>query len=326
MAAETRKVLVLGRIHDTGVAALREAGFDVAEHPDDPPDLQALVGDAVAIVVRTTRIDADLVAAAPELRIVARHGVGYDAVDVGALTGRGIPLALTGDVNSTAVAEHTLALMLALAKRIPAYDRAIRDGEYAIRDTFSATELSAKTLLCIGFGRIGRKVSGLCRALSMRVLVSDPFAAVADIEAAACEPVASLEDGLAAADWVTIHAPRSPSTRHLIGRDELATMKPGTFLVNVARGGLVDEAAAIEALDRGRLAGIGLDVFEREPLPPDDPLARHPATVLTPHSAAFTAECSRRMAMACARNVIDRFDGRLDPAVVVNDEVLTAPS
>ncbi|MDZ7748760.1 MAG: hydroxyacid dehydrogenase [Halofilum sp. (in: g-proteobacteria)] len=322
MSESTPRVVVLGRIHEAGIAALRAAGFAVDEQPDDPPGLERLVRDADAIVVRTTRIGADVVAAAPALQLVARHGVGYDAVDVDALSARGIPLALTGDVNSGAVAEHALALMLALAKRIPAYDHAIRTGDYGIRDTFGASELADKTLLCIGFGRIGRKVAALCRALSMRVLVSDPFAAAGDVEAAGATPIADLREGLAAADWVTLHAPRSASTEHLLGRAEIGAMKPGAFLVNVARGGLVDEVAALEALEAEHLAGIGLDVFEHEPLPADDPLARHPRTVLTPHSAAFTAECSRRMALACARNVIDRFGDGLDPEVVVNDTVL----
>lgn len=324
MSESQRRVLVLGRIHDAGVRALDEAGFAVLERPDNPPDLLEVVRDAAAIVVRTTAIDRTLVEKAPDLRVVARHGVGYDAVDVDALSERGIPLALTGDVNSGAVAEHALGLMLALAKRIPAYDRAIRDDHYAIRDTFAATELAGKSLLCVGFGRIGRKVTELCRAFGMRVLVFDPFAPPADVHTAGCEPVADLRSALADADWVTIHAPKSPDTTHLIGREELAAMKPGACLVNVARGGLVDEAALVEALDRAHLAGAGLDVTEIEPLPPDDPLALHPATVLTPHSAAFTGECSRRMALACARNVIAYFDAGLDPAVVVNTGVLEA--
>lgn len=326
MSDQQRRVVVLGRINDAGTGALVDAGFEVVERPDNPPDLHALAHAAHAIVVRTTPIDRALLEAAPELRIVARHGVGYDAVDVDALSARGIPLALTGDVNSGAVAEHALGLMLALAKRIPVYDAAIRADHYAIRDTFAATELGGKTLLCIGFGRIGRKVTALCRAFGMHVRVYDPFAPAADVQAAGCEAVADLHAGLAEADWVTIHAPKSPDTQYLVGRAELAAMKPGARLVNVARGGLVDETALVEALDDDHLAGAGLDVTEREPLPPDDPLARHPATVLTPHSAAFTAECSRRMALACARNVIARFEGTLDPSLVVNPDVLEAPA
>lgn len=323
MPRELQRVLVLGRINEAGIARLREVGnFDIIERPDSPADLIDIASDASAIIVRTTPINRRLLDAAPELRIVARHGVGYDAVDVEALTERAIPLALTGDVNSGAVAEHAMALILALAKRVAAYDRAIREGNYSIRDTFSATELAGKTILLIGFGRIGRNVAKLCQAFSMRVLVSDPFVSSEDVSRLGCELAVDLHAGLANADWVTVHAPKSPNSKHLIGREELAVMKRGAFLVNVARGGMVDEAAVVEALDEGHLTGVGLDVTETEPLAPDHPLARHPATVLTPHSAAFTAECSGRMALACANNVIGFFGNRLDRSLVVNHEVL----
>lgn len=317
------KVLVLGKIHEAGVERLRQAGgFEVIERKDNPPDLQSLVADADVIIVRTTRIDQNLVDRSPKLRLVARHGVGYDAVDVAALTARSVPLALTGDVNSTAVAEHALSLMLALAKQTVQFDRAIREGNFAIRDGFSAFELSGRTLLVIGLGRIGRKVARLAQAFGMSVLASDPFVSAADAEQLSVRLVADWRAALGEADFVSIHAPKLPDTRYLIGALELAAMKPGSVLINVSRGGMVDETALVEALDSGHLAGAGLDVFEREPLPADDPLARHPAVVLSPHSAAFTQECVRRMSLACAENVIAFAAGRIDPGLVVNPQIL----
>jgi len=317
------KVLVLGRIHQSGIDRLREAKrFSIVERPDNPDDLLTEVEDAYAVIVRTTRINRQVISKAPGLKLVARHGVGYDAVDVDALTARKIPLALTGDVNSGAVAEHTLALMLSLAKRITAYDKAVREGDFRIRDTFSAYELAGRTLLIIGFGRIGRRVNDLAQAFGMTVLVADPFVSTDDIKASGATPVA-LHEALPVSDFVSIHAPKTPDGITL-GREEIGKIKRGAAIVNVARGGMVDETALVDALNAGHISGAGLDVFEDEPLPATSPVASHKNIVLSPHSAAFTGECVQRMADACARNVIAFEEGKLDPTLVVNRQVLTA--
>jgi D-3-phosphoglycerate dehydrogenase len=316
-------VLVLGKIHADGIERLKRAeNFHLIERPDNATDRMEQAKNADAIIVRTTRIDRTLLEHAPRLKIVARHGVGYDAVDVAALTERGIPLALVGDVNSTAVAEHTLALILALAKQVVRYDGAIRAGNYAVRDSFDSRELAGRTILIVGFGRIGRQVARLCHVFNMAVIVFDPFVAAADIEAEGCRPVMDFGEVLGEADFVSLHAPKLPDTQYLIGQSELAQLKRGGWLINVARGGMVDEQALVEAVQSGQLSGAALDVFESEPLPPDHPLAREERIVLSPHSAAFTDECGRRMAVACAENVIACGEGRLDPALVVNGEVL----
>lgn len=317
-----RKVLVLGKIHDAGIGRLREAGFAIAELPDHPAGLAGHVSDADAIVVRMTRIDAPAIEAAQKLRIVARHGVGYEAVDVDALTGRGIPLALVGDVNSGAVAEHTLALMLGLAKRLVAYDRATRRGEFTIRDSFSAGELSGKTVLVVGFGRIGREVARRCACFGMCVVAGDPFVDESAVEEAGYAHVSDFREALGQADYVTVHIPKPPGGDYLIGPKELATMKPEAALLNLSRGGVVDEAALRDALLAGRLRGAALDVFEDEPPGPENPLFDLDSVLVSPHSAAFTEECARRMALACAENVIAAFDGGLDPDLVVNRDVL----
>jgi D-3-phosphoglycerate dehydrogenase len=316
-------VLVLGKIHADGIERLRQAGdFRLIERPDSPPELMEQAKDADAIIVRTTRIDRALLDQAPRLKLVARHGVGYDAVDVAALTERGIPLALVGDVNSIAVAEHTLGLMLALAKQLVGYDRAIRADNFAVRNSFSARELSGRTILIVGFGRIGRQVGRLCRAFNMAVIIFDPFVAAADIEAEGCHAVADFKEALGEADFVSLHAPKLPDTQYLIGRAELSQMKGGAWLVNVSRGGMVDEQALVDAVQSEQLGGAALDVFESEPLSADHALAREERIILSPHSAAFTEECASRMAVACAGNVIACAAGRLDAALVVNREVL----
>ena len=317
------KVLVLGKIHQDGVDRLRaESAVRVEELAERAPDLLDRVSGADAIIVRMTPINREVIDAAPNLLIVARHGVGYDSVDVGALTGRGIPLALVGDVNSGAVAEHTLALMLGLANRVVAYDKATRQGDFAIRDTFSATELAGKTVLVVGFGRIGRQVAQRCACFGMDVIAADPFVEKSAVEQAGYEYAADFRDALGRADYVTIHIPKPPGGDCPVGAAELSAMKETAVVLNLSRGGVVDEAALYEALASGRLGGAALDVFEEEPPTPDNPLFKLDSVIVSPHCAAFTRECARRMAMACAENVIAAFDGRLDPALVVNRDVL----
>ena len=317
------KIAILGKINDVGVRQLAEDGrFDIVERPDHADDRLAVTSDVDGIIVRMTKIDQELVDQAPRLKIVARHGVGYDTVDVDALNGRGIPLALVGDVNSGAVAEQTLALMLALAKKIQFLDQAVRQGRFSERDRFAATELHGRTCLVLGFGRIGRKVAALCRAFGMDVRVYDPFVEAAAISGLGYIPVGDWREILDEVDVVTVHAPKSEGTENLIGAPELNAMKAGSWVINVARGGLVDETALYDALQSGHLGGAGLDVFATEPPEPDNPLFGCENVVFSPHSAAFTRECSARMATACARNIIDYFDNRLDPALVVNPAVL----
>lgn len=316
-----KTVLILGHIDRSGRDLLeRDGRFHLHCLPDHAEDRFSAAATADAIIVRMTPINEDLLASAPKLQFVSRHGVGHDTVDKTALTARGIPLSITGDVNSGAVAEHAMALMLASAKRIVPYDAATKAGDFDIRDTFSATELSGKTILLIGFGRIGRKVAHMASAFGMRIAIHDPFLSDPPDDAVVFE---SLDEGLKAADYVTLHAPKTDETTHLIGATELAAIKPGAVVINVARGGLVDEGALLAALDNGRVRAAALDVFETEPPAADAPILAHPNLIATPHSAAFTAECAARMSTACAANVIDYFDNRLDNTLVVNKEALS---
>ncbi len=319
-----RKVLVVQPIHDVGLDLLRARDDVAVSMVDDPGDeaLRAHLAEAEGVIVRNDRVDADMLAVARKLKVVARHGVGFDNVDVAALTRRGIPLAVVGDVNAVAVAEHTLYLMLAVARKGFALDRAVRAARFAERDVIASTELWRKTVLIVGYGRIGRRVAALCRAFEMTVLVHDPLVAAAEIDAAGCRPAADFHDALPEADFVSLHAPLTGETANLIGGAELGAMKPTAILINAARGGLVDEAALHRALVDGAIGGAGLDTFAQEPPGPDNPLLALDNVVLSPHSASLTEECRRRMAIACAQHVLDAFDGKLDPAVVVNPETL----
>jgi len=317
-------ILILGKIHDAGLDLLRaEHELSITELPDHSPELKRHLSEAHAIIVRMTKIGAEEIAAAPGLKIVARHGVGYDTVDVEALTARGIPLTIVGNVNAVAVAEHALALMLALAKRVLRYDAATRAGNFDIRNTFSLRELYERTVLVIGFGRIGRETARRCAAFGMEVIIADPFVAASDVRAYGYRYAGDFRAVLAEADYVTLHVPKSPQTENMIGTEELSAMKPGACLINASRGGLVDEQALYASLSGGHLGGAGLDVFEPEPPATDHPLFGLDTVIVSPHCAAFTKECGRRMAVSCAESVLARLAGTLTADLVVNESVLT---
>lgn len=318
------RVLLVGRVHEAGVERLRASpGIEPIEIDErDRAGLERAIVEAVGLIVRTAPIDAAAIAAAPRLRVIAKHGVGYDNIDVAAASARGIPVTVTATANATSVAEFAFAQMLALAKRSGAMDAAVRSGDWAARHRVVAAELARKTLLVVGFGRIGSRLARRALAFEMDVLVHDPYLPAERIRAAGCTPAGSLATALPLADVVSLHCPLTAETRGMIGRAELARLRPGALLVNTARGGLVDEAALAEALREGRLAGAALDVFAREPPAADDPLRTAPRLLLSPHVAGVTAESTRRMALEAADNVLAGLAGRLDPSVVVDPEVL----
>lgn len=321
------KLVVSGRVHASGMAILRaEPGLEILSVEDPgaalPPDL---LRGADAVLIRygvLTESDLDLM---PSLRIVSRHGVGCDNLPVAALTARNVPIAIVGGVNAVSVAEQVMAMMLALVRQIAPYDAAVRDGRWAIRDSLAVGELAGRKLLLMGFGRIGREVARRALAFDMAVLAHDPFADPAAIRAAGCEPVADWRAILPQVDALSLHLPLAPETRGIIGAAELAAMKPTAILINAARGGLVDEAALCAALT-GPMAkgGAGLDCFEVEPPPAAAPLLRLPNVVLSPHSAALSAETTERMGIVAALNVIAGLKGQVDPALVFNRAGLEA--
>jgi len=321
-------VLLLRPLHPDAVARLEaEPGFTVETlgNPAGEALLRALAR-AEAVVVRATPVDEAFLSHAPALAIVARHGVGYDAVDVPALTRRGIPLTVTADANALSVAEHALALMLALAKQLKRFDANTRALKWSTEDAPVAFDLAGMTVLVVGFGRIGGRVARLCAAFGMDVLVHDPNVPMNSVKGAGFRFAKTLEDGLAQADWVTLHLPSMAGTRGIVDERFLAAMKPGARLINTARGTLVREAALAAALRSGQVAAAALDVFEAEPIAAAHPLLDLPNVLMTPHSAAGTEQGMRRMGLSAVASVIGRFDGSLDPDMVINREVLRGNS
>lgn len=319
-----RKVLLVQPIHEAGVALL-EARADVEVAVAEATTEQALARGARgahAIIARANPITRAVIDAAEPLCVVSRHGVGYDSVDVARLTERGIPLTIAVDANALSVAEHALYFMLALAKRGFDFDSAVKAGDFGIRARLRGADLEDKSLLVIGFGRTGTRTARFARAFDMKVHVCDPYIDQASIVASGCIPVRDYRSALPEMDMVTMHCPLTDETRGMIAERELDAMKTSAYVINCARGGIVDEGALRRALESGSIAGAALDVFAREPLPADDPLLDVENLITSPHVAGVTLEAEIRMSTQAARNVLAAFDGTLEPAVVVNKEVL----
>ena len=317
------RIIVAEPIHPDGTALLQDNGAHEVVTFDSPAtvaQLREAVPGAAAILVRTMPLGGDILSLAPALAIVSKHGVGCDNIDVDHCSARGIPVAIAAGANANAVAEHTLMLILACAKRLPAQDAAARAGDWGFRKSTEAGELRGKTVLIIGMGRIGQRIAPLCAAFGMRVVGYDPAIPFAGIERAD-----DLDAALPEADFVTLHTPLTPETTGLIDAARLGRMKRGAILVNCARGGVADETAVIEALTSGHLAMLGTDVFVTEPMRPDDPLLRLPNVIATPHTAAMTIESTRAMAMLSAQNILDALAGRLESDMIFNRAALTRP-
>lgn len=300
----TYRILIADPISEEGLAPLREdPAFELIEQTGlKGEDLaRALVGVDAVIVRSGTRITRESLAHADRLRVIGRAGVGVDNIDVQAATERGIAVLNAPSGNTISAAELTMALILATVRHVPAADRSMKRGEWD-RKSFNGIELYGKTLGLIGAGRIGGEVARRAQGFGMKVIAYDPYLSEDRARALKIE-LASLDDVLRHADVISLHTPLTAATRNLIDADALAKLKPGVFLVNAARGGVVDEAALYQALVEGRIAGAALDVFEDEPFPADDPLRSLENVVLTPHLGAATEEAQQNVAVEIAEAV-----------------------
>jgi len=286
------------------------------------PEFRRLLHDADGVALTSTPLTAADVEAAPRLRAVGRIGVGYDAVDIAALNARGIPLMTCGTDNSPTVAEYALFIMLALAKGGSRMDALPRQGRWPERYNSLPTELLGKTLLVVGFGRIGTRVAKRCLAMDMAVEVYDPYVSAESVRAAGCKAVADLDGALARADFVTVHCPKTKETTNMFDAARIAKMKPGARLINTARGGIVDEAALYAALAAGKLAGAGIDVFSPEPPLTDNPLFTLKNVIVAPHMAGNSRESLDRKSLTVVRNLLSVLDGAPRTEYVVNPEAL----
>ncbi len=312
-------ILSLTTKREEGMSLLRAAGDLHMASALTPEVLQREIQNADALVVRTAgTIDAALMDAAPKLRVIGRHGVGYDQIDIPAATERGIQVVYTPGANVIAVAEHALAFAIGLSKHFPQQMLALREGRYNDRTKLVGFDLPGRTLGIIGFGRIGRRLATLAHALGMRILYNDLVAAPLKLETHLGAHRVSLDHLLGEADIVSLHVPLDDSTRRIMNARTIALMKPGGYLINTCRGPVVDEYAVAQALDSGQLGGYAADVYDVEPPPADHPLIGRSDCLLTPHSAAQTVEGLINMARGVAEDVIAVLRGQL-PANPVNN-------
>ncbi|MDR2587834.1 MAG: hydroxyacid dehydrogenase [Spirochaetales bacterium] len=315
--------LVLSQnIHPEG-RKLIDGKFDIViPENSSQEELTAAAQDAEAIILRTTSsVTREVIAAAPRLKIISRTGAGVDNVDIEAANERGILVCNLPAVNNLSVAEHTIALILSLAKDLPAMDRAVRGGAWKERNAGRAVELEGKTLGIVGMGNIGSLVARKCAmGLGMKILAYDPYVA-GKFQGEGYEFASGLERLFAEADFVTLHCPNIPETKGMVTRALLSSMKTSAWLINCARGGVVDEEALHDALSRKKIAGAALDVFSCEPPPPDSPLLKLDNVIVSPHSAALTREATMRMSSEAAQAVVDYFAGSR-PRYIYNAKAL----
>lgn len=303
------KVLLTERIHEDAAAYLKEA-FEVVQGTSaKPEDVIREAQGCGGILIRSAKITAEIMDAVPTLKVVAKHGMGVDNIDVDHATEKGIQVVNAPYSNLNAVAEHIVMLVLALSKRTVRMDKLTRGGEFLKRNAYQTVELRDSTVGIIGMGKISRMVVKKLSGFDARMIASDPYVGQEDVGDLPVTMV-STEEVYRTADFVIVHTSLFPSTFHLVGEREFEMMKPGAFIINAARGPVIDEAAMIEALRAGKIAGAGLDVFEQEPPSPDNPLFAMENVILSPHNAALSAGALRAMAMDSALGVREVLEGR----------------
>jgi D-3-phosphoglycerate dehydrogenase len=328
MATNKKKIFITESMSQQGRALLRERDdIEIVEFPNmiSATDFELLLRQQApvhGVALGATRFGEPELEASRDMKVVTRIGVGYDAVDVPALSRRQIPLMVAGTANSPSVAEQALFMMLTLAKRAVEMHALVKDGNWSSRLGKLPYDLFGKTVLIVGFGRIGTRTAKRCLAMEMNVLVYDPYKSAAEIVKAGCEWVADLDAALPHADFVSIHCPKTSDTVGMFNAPRLKRMKPTAYLINTARGGIIEEPALYDALVSGELAGAGLDVFEQEPPPLGHSLFELPNVIIAPHVAGVTREAVDRMSEQTARNILSALDGEPIRQNVINQDVL----
>ena len=302
------KILVSDDLSKKGVAILQSVeGFEVdVKTGMSPEELKSVIGDYHGMVIRSaTKVTADIIKAAGNMKVIGRAGIGVDNVDLEAASAKGIIVMNTPGGNTITTAEHAIAMLMALSRNIPQADHSMKEGKWE-KKKFVGVEVFNKTLAILGLGRIGHIVASRALGLQMKVIAYDPFIAREAAEKVGVELV-EMDELLARADYITIHAAKTKDTEGFLGEAEFAKMKDGVFIINCARGGIVNEEALVAAMDSGKVAGAAVDVFSVEPTPPDSNLVKHPKVICTPHLGASTGEAQENVALAIAEQIADFF-------------------
>ncbi len=314
------KVLVIQPIHQAGIDLLQKNPnyeFEIFEDANSK-ELQSKISQCDAISIRTAKLSEDFINKSENLKIISRHGVGYDNIDLKSSKKKNITLTITATANAVAVAEHVLFMLLNISKRKSMYDDAVKSGNFLDRNKLPKTiELWNKNILIAGFGRIGQCLIKRCHGFEMNVFVYDPFVSKDIIESFGGKKVENLENTLKDMDAISLHVPLNDKTKNLINYDLLKNMKKSCIIINAARGGVINELDLDRALNENLIFGAGLDVFEKEPPDQSNPLLKNQKVFLSPHTAAFTEECMIRMGKETIQNIIDFFEKKLDKSKIV---------
>ena len=315
-----KKVLIIKKIHESGIKLLdnrKDFSYEVVENLETN-FLKNKLKDCDAVSLKTSKFGSDLINVANKLKIISRHGVGYDNVDLVATKKKKIILSITTNSNATTVAEHVFFMMLSISRGVDTYDKNVKEGKFINRKNLKLSkELSNKNILIAGFGRVGKNLIKKCIGFDMNVFVYDPFVDEKIIGSLSGKKVANFQDTIQKMDYVSLHMPLTDKTKNLINIEVLGSMKKNSIIINASRGGIINEIDLNEALNKGMIFGAGLDVFEKEPPSPSNPLLKNKKVFLSPHSATFSEECIERTSMETIQNIIDFFDGKLDRSMIV---------
>ena len=318
--SDKKKILVIQNIHDAGIQLLKENSNFEFEIIDDieVEVLKKKIVNCDALSIRTAKLTGEVIDLGKKLKIISRHGVGYDNIDLNSSKKNNITIAITASANAVAVAEHVMFMLLNISKRKNMYDETVKSGNFSDRNKLPKTiELWKKNILIAGFGRIGQCLIKRCKGFEMNIFVYDPFVSKDVIENLGGKKVDNLEDSLKDMDVISIHVPLNDKTKNLINYDLLKIMKKNCIIINAARGGVINEIDLDKALNENLIFGAGLDVFESEPPNKNNPLLKNDKVFLSPHTAAFTEECMIRMGKETIQNIIDFFDKKLDKSKVI---------
>jgi len=322
MSSNKYKVLVVQGLHEQGLEMLKnrtDIEFNVLMSDDENEILEA-AKDVSGITVRTAKISSKIIEAANKLQVVSRHGVGYDSIDLVSLNNKKIPLTIAAHSNMISVSEQAMFFLLALSKNVFYYDDFTRKGDWTNRWDVKAWDLAQKNILVIGFGRIGSNFVKRALAFDMNVYVYDPYVEKEKVKISGAIPVDNISENLSKMDAVTLHCPKNDETTDLFTKQEFDLMKKSSFIINCARGGILNEEDLYEALTNKKIAGAGLDVFDVEPTPSSNPLFKLNNVILSPHIAGVTVESTIRMATETVQNVLDVLDDKINQSVVVNNK------
>ena len=315
-----KKILIIQKVHDKGMELINNhPNFDI-EVTDDVTveNLKSKIKDCDGVSIRIAKLPGEVIAEAKNLKIISRHGVGYDNIDLKKAKEKDVKIAITANANAVTVAEHVMFVLLNIAKRKDLYDKTVRDGNFKDRNKLpKMIEVWKKNFLIMGFGRIGKALIKRCLGFEMNVFVYDPYINDEKIKSLGGKKVNDLKEAVKEMDAISLHMPLNDETKNIVNYDLLRSMKTNCIVVNAARGGIINEVDLDKALRENLIFGAGLDVFETEPPKSDNPLLKNDKVFLSPHTAAFTEECMIRMGKETIQNIIDFFEKKLDKSKII---------